>query len=145
MMRSIVALSAVSAFLVLGAGNASATSGGCFLPEVACEVYADYYFEEFVDLSSDPKICESQCREFKQACLKVCKQTTECLEVAFTGFARGESLECKELEGAERSDCKNGVSEDVSSFHEFLEGERQDCKDCCEDIYLDCLDECTVS
>jgi hypothetical protein len=139
MLLSLTAL----ALLALAAPTASATTGGCFVPEFACDIYTSFYFEDAVDLSSDPKICERQCREFRDACLKVCKQTSECLEVAATGFSRGENLECNELEGSAKSDCKSDVNEGISSFHEFLSGQRQDCKDCCEATYQDCLDECT--
>jgi hypothetical protein len=140
-MRSILASLGVLALLVSGSGTASATTGGCFLPLSACDIYAENFFDG-TDLSSDPKTCERQCREFHEACLKVCKQTKECLEVAVTGATRGETQECNELEGSDRQECKQTVTENVSDFWEFLGLQRQECKDCCESVYQGCLDDC---
>jgi hypothetical protein len=77
--------------------------------------------------------------------LKVCKQTKECIEVSVTGLFRGFGLECNELEGSARSECRSQTSSELSDFHNELEADRQDCKECCNEIYLDCLDDCTIS
>jgi hypothetical protein len=139
MKRTISTLLAGLATIALGAGTASATTGGCLLPQFACEEFYDD-FTGSVDPASDQKTYEKQCREFRDACLKVCKQTKECVEVALTGVVRGWSLECNDLEGAERADCKQSVSQDIKSFEELLSESRAECRDCCDAYYIDCLE-----
>lgn len=130
--------------LSFGAGTASATTGGCLFPSTAAEVYADQFFDQLNE-ASDPKLCEKQCKEFRDSCRRICSLTAKCLKEAFGGLTDANNQDCKEEETSEdRKSCKNENNEDQSSFEDEVDADKQECEDICEEVYQNCLDDCVV-
>jgi hypothetical protein len=131
------------AAVVLGAGSASATTGGCLPPYTASIYFGSGsvgFFDE-VDLSDDPGHLKNQCKDFLKGCKKIVKHSTNCVESAISSVENGELESCKDIEDKEdREICKDEVKGGADSFFEFLDENKALAYANCQCIYEVCLE-----
>jgi len=129
--------------LSLGAGSASATSGGCFLPEFAADLFGSEnlgYFNEVV-LSDDSGRLKSQCKYFLKACQQIVKQTTNCMESVIGSELKGGLERCKDP--AADPDCKSSANSDFNVLQGITFDSKAEGYDVCQLCYEDCLERIT--
>jgi hypothetical protein len=139
----------VLAVVMLGAGSASATSGGCVDPFFASAQFGsddDDGFFDNVDLSSDPGHLKNQCKDFLKGCKKIVKHCTNCLESVISSIENGWLEECKDLEDPEdRKDCKDESKGAADDFLDELDENKAFAYENCQCLYEDCLEGITGS
>jgi hypothetical protein len=125
------------------AGSASATTGGCFPPYTAANIFGseDLGFFGEVDLSDDPGHLKNQCKDFLKGCKKIVKHCTNCLESAISSIEDGNLEECKEIEDSEeRKACKEDVKGGADADFDFLDENKALAYEKCQECYEDCLE-----
>jgi len=138
--------------LSLGADSASATTGGCIVPQFAALAYGSeggggpiFSFFDQVMLSGDSGVRKQQCGDFLKGCQQTVKLSTNCVQAALAADQKGLQDLCKDSSGSV-SDCQKEVSSQYSSFQGFLSGSKATGNDICKACYADCLegitDEC---
>jgi hypothetical protein len=129
--------------LLLGAGSASATTGGCLVPYTAASYFGSHnigFFDD-VELSDDAGHRKNQCKDFLKGCKKIVKHTTNCMESAISSVEDGELESCKDIEDKEdREICKDEVKGGADSFFDFLDENKADAYEICQACYEDCLE-----
>jgi hypothetical protein len=118
------------------------TSPGCFPPSIA----ADQYVEAAAGgppLSDQRRSCVDQCRALRAACHKVCSASQECMQQSFGGFLRSNDIFCRSLPNAgDRTSCLAEGDSIASDFHAFLNQDKNDAQQICDDLMPACRLEC---
>ena len=133
-----------AAALVLGAGSASASSFGCWIPTAAVDLYCEEVEDEFgSELSEDVKNCEKQCKDILKGCKGVASAAEDCVQASIDAVIKADGRGCSDLEDKEdQKACKNDNKENSKEFRDFLKENADIAKDDCDECYEDCLDAC---
>ena len=131
--------------LSLGADSASATTGGCIVPQFAALAYGSeggggpiFSFFDQVMLSGDSGVRKQQCGDFLKGCQQTVKLSTNCVAAALAADQKGEQEGCKDSGSV--SDCQKDVNSQYSSFQGFLSDSKARGYDVCKACYEDCLE-----
>ncbi len=125
-----------------GTFSTAASSGGCFPPSVAVDLYGEAALGELVG-SGDEDECEDICTRFRSTCRDIAKQSRSC---GSKGGAQWSSLlrtACSTLEDkGERDDCRDSVDDDQDFISDCRNADRVHAQECCDALEDACLGDC---
>ena len=95
-----------------------------------------------LDLSSDPQACRAQCDAVAKGCTGVAKGSGQCLKAQVEAQLNFAKAECGTLEGGEKQDCQNEVSEEQREFRAELREALKEANAICREFRDECRTSC---